>query len=51
VIGSRRRSRWSRLLNASTVADHVLREAGDLPVQIVNVGRPDKTSAEWHQPR
>jgi hypothetical protein len=31
------------------VADHVLREAGDLPVQIVNVGRPDKTSAEWHR--
>jgi two-component system sensor histidine kinase KdpD len=49
VIGSRRRSRWSRLLNGSTVADHVLREAGDLPVQIVNVGRPDKTSAEWHR--
>jgi two-component system, OmpR family, sensor histidine kinase KdpD len=44
VIGSRRRSRWPRLLNGSTVADHVLREAGDLPVQVVNVGRPDKIS-------
>jgi two-component system sensor histidine kinase KdpD len=50
VIGSRRRSRWSRLLNGSTVTDQVLRMAGDLPVQIVNVGRPDKTSAEWHPP-
>ena len=41
VIGSRRRSRWSRLLNGSTVADQVLRAAGDLPVQVVNVGRAD----------
>ena len=40
VIGARRRPRWSRLLNGSTVADQVLRAAGDLPVQIVNVGRP-----------
>jgi two-component system sensor histidine kinase KdpD len=47
VIGSSRRSRWSRLLNGSTVADQVLRAAGDLPVQVVNVGRPDKTSHEW----
>ena len=47
VIGSRRRSRWSRLLTGSTVADQVLRAAGDLPVQVVNVGRPDKTSDEW----
>jgi two-component system, OmpR family, sensor histidine kinase KdpD len=47
VIGSRRRSHWSRLLNGSTVADEVLRAAGDLPVQVVNVGRPDKTSHEW----
>src|SRR5580700_1709430 len=47
VIGSRRRSHWSRLLNGSTVADQVLRAAGDLPVQVVNVGRPDKTSHEW----
>src|SRR3984957_4530283 len=39
VIGSRRRSRWSRLLNGSTIADQVLRAAGDLPVQVVNVGR------------
>lgn len=44
VIGSHRRSRWPRLLNGSTVADQVLREAGELPVQVVNVGRPDKTS-------
>jgi len=41
VIGSQRRSRW-RLLNGSTVADQVLRDVGDLPVQVVNVGRPDK---------
>jgi two-component system sensor histidine kinase KdpD len=47
VIGSRRRSHWSRLLSGSTVADEVLRAAGDLPVQVVNVGRPDKTSHEW----
>jgi two-component system, OmpR family, sensor histidine kinase KdpD len=46
VIGASRRSRWSRLLTASTV-DQVLRGAGDLPVQVVNVGRPDKTSDEW----
>ena len=51
VIGSPRRSRWSRLLTGSTVADQVLRAAGDLPVQVVNVGRPDKTSSEWRRPR
>jgi two-component system sensor histidine kinase KdpD len=51
VIGSRRRSHWSRLLNGSTVADEVLRAAGDLPVQVVNVGRPDKASAEWRHRR
>jgi two-component system sensor histidine kinase KdpD len=50
VIGSRRRSRWSRLLTGSTVADQVLRAAGDLPVQVVNVGRPDKTSDQWRRP-
>ena len=50
VIGSRRRSHWSRLLTGSTVADQVLRAAGDLPVQVVNVGRPDKTSDEWRRP-
>jgi two-component system, OmpR family, sensor histidine kinase KdpD len=49
VIGSRRRSRWSRLLTGSSVADQVLRAAGDLPVQVVNVGRPDKTSDEWRR--
>ncbi len=51
VIGSRHRSHWSRLLNVSTVADQVLRAAGDLPVQVVNVGRPDKTSHEWRHQR
>jgi two-component system, OmpR family, sensor histidine kinase KdpD len=51
VIGSQRRSHWPRLLNRSTVADQVLRAAGDLPVQVVNVGRPDKTSDEWLRPR
>jgi nucleotide-binding universal stress UspA family protein len=45
VIGASRRSRWSRLLTGSTV-DQVLRAAGDMPVQVVNVGRPDKTSGE-----
>jgi two-component system sensor histidine kinase KdpD len=40
VVGSRRRSRWSRVLNGSTVADQVLRAAGDLPVQVVNIGQP-----------
>ena len=30
----------ARLLNGSAVADQVLRAAGDLPVQVVNVGRP-----------
>jgi two-component system sensor histidine kinase KdpD len=47
VIGARRRSHWSRLLNGSTLADQVLRAAGDLPVQVVNVGQPDKNSSEW----
>jgi two-component system, OmpR family, sensor histidine kinase KdpD len=51
VIGSRRRSHWSRLLNGSTVADRVLRAAGDLPVQVVNVGRPGKTSKGWQRPK
>ena len=50
VIGSRRRSHWSRLLKASTVADQVLRAADDLPVQVVNVGQPDKASREWRRP-
>ena len=50
VIGSRRRSRWSRLLNGSTVADQVLRMAGDLPIQVVNVGRPEETSDQWSHP-
>jgi two-component system sensor histidine kinase KdpD len=38
VVGSRGRSRWSRILCGSTVAE-LLREAGELPVQVVNVGR------------
>ncbi len=50
VIGTRRRSRWSRLLTGSTVADQVLRTAGDLPVQVVNVGRPDQHSDHWRRP-
>ena len=50
VIGSRRRSRWSRLLQGSTVADQVLRMAGDLSVQVVNIGRPSKTSDERRRP-
>ena len=40
VIGSRRRARWSRLLTGSSVAAGVLRAAGTLAVQVVNVGRP-----------
>jgi two-component system, OmpR family, sensor histidine kinase KdpD len=51
VIGSHRRSHWPRLLRGSTVADQVLRSAGNLSVQVVNVGRPDKTSHEWPRPR
>jgi two-component system, OmpR family, sensor histidine kinase KdpD len=49
VVGSRRRSRLSRLLTGSTVADRVLLAAGDLPVQVVNVGQPDKASEDWPQ--
>lgn len=37
VIGSPGGSRWARLLRGSTVG-RVLRGAGDLPVQVVNVG-------------
>lgn len=51
VIGSRRRSGWPRLLTGSTVADHVLRAAGDLPIQVANVGRPDKTSDQRRRHR
>jgi two-component system, OmpR family, sensor histidine kinase KdpD len=46
VIGSHPRSRWPRLLKGSGVPDRVLRAAGDLPVQVVNVGRPDETRRE-----
>jgi len=53
VIGSRRRSHWSRLLDPGPRwADQVLRAAGGpWPVQVVNVGRPDKTSEEWRRPK
>jgi two-component system, OmpR family, sensor histidine kinase KdpD len=51
VIGSRRRLRWPRRPGESTVADQVLRAAGDLRVQVVNVGRPDQTGHEWPRPR
>jgi two-component system sensor histidine kinase KdpD len=50
VIGSRGRSRWSRLMKGST-AGQVLRTAGDLPVQVVNVGRPNKTRDHRIRPR
>ena len=50
VIGSRGRSRWSRLVKGSTVGQ-VLRTAGDLPVQVVNVGRPNKTRDHRSHPR
>jgi len=46
VVGARRRSRWPRLLNGATVADHVVQEAGDLPVQVVNLGQSGKASRE-----
>jgi two-component system, OmpR family, sensor histidine kinase KdpD len=46
VVGSRRQSHLSRLLSGSRIADQVLRIAGDLPVQVVNVGRPDSTRAD-----
>ncbi|MGH3205512.1 MAG: hypothetical protein ACRDP5_26195 [Streptosporangiaceae bacterium] len=46
----RRRSRWSRLLTGSTIADQVLRAAGDLPVQVVNVGRPGSASRTHDAP-
>jgi two-component system, OmpR family, sensor histidine kinase KdpD len=50
VVGSRRRSHFSRLLAGSTVADQVLRMAGDLPVQVVNIGRPDGANGHQHHP-
>jgi two-component system, OmpR family, sensor histidine kinase KdpD len=50
VVGSRDRSNLSRLLAGSTIADQVLRMAGDdLPVQVVNVGRPDTGSGHWRR--
>ena len=39
IIGSPGGSRWSRLLRGFTVG-RVLRMAGDLPVQVVNIGQP-----------
>lgn len=50
VIGSRRRSHLSRLVNGSTMADQVIRAADQLPVQVVNVGRPGKASDERRPP-
>jgi two-component system sensor histidine kinase KdpD len=41
VIGARRRSRWARRRQGST-ADKVLQAAGDLSVQVVNVGPPPR---------
>jgi two-component system sensor histidine kinase KdpD len=49
VIGSRRRLRWSRVFTGSSVADAVLQAAGDLPVQVVNVGRPGAPRKERHR--
>jgi two-component system, OmpR family, sensor histidine kinase KdpD len=40
VVGTRRRSRLSRLLAGHTLADQVLTAAEGLPVQVVNVGGP-----------
>ena len=55
VIGSRHRWRLSRLLNGSTVTEQVLRAAGDLPVQVVNVGAAGQDQPRMappaHQPR
>lgn len=42
VVGSRGRSRWSRLIRGSTVSQ-VLRLAESLPIQVVNVGRSEKS--------
>jgi two-component system, OmpR family, sensor histidine kinase KdpD len=42
VIGSPGGSRWRQWLKGFTVG-HVLRAAGDLPVQVVNVGHPKVT--------
>jgi two-component system, OmpR family, sensor histidine kinase KdpD len=39
VIGSGHRPHWARRLTGSAVSDQVLGMAGDLPVQVVNVGR------------
>ncbi len=49
IVGSSR-AHLPRLLGGSTtVSDQVLRMAGDLPVQVVNVGRPDNTSGRGHR--
>jgi two-component system sensor histidine kinase KdpD len=45
VVGSRGRSRWSRLLRGSTVGQ-VLRLAENLPIQVVNVGRSEKGTSD-----
>jgi len=50
VIGSRGLWGWTRRLIGSTV-EQVLRAAGDLPVQVVNVGRLHKASDERRRQR
>jgi two-component system, OmpR family, sensor histidine kinase KdpD len=45
VIGSPSGSRWMQWLRGFTVGQ-VLRAAGDLPVQVVNVGQPKPTNAD-----
>jgi two-component system sensor histidine kinase KdpD len=44
VVGSRGRSRWSHRWKGPTV-DQVCRRAGELPVQVVNLGRSDKPAS------
>jgi two-component system sensor histidine kinase KdpD len=50
VIGSGRRSRFSRASRKTTVA-RILGAAGDLPVQVVNVGRPSTEGAGRPHPQ
>jgi len=50
VIGSGRRSHFSRVSRKTTVGQ-VLRAAGDVSVQVVNVGRPQRGGEEPHRPR
>jgi two-component system sensor histidine kinase KdpD len=50
VIGSRRRSRLARRFKGSTL-EEMVRAAGDLSVQVVNVGRSGETVNEWRPGR